>query len=409
MATNGGTGSRLITPSPPRSHAAPHRPKRRQDRCADQKRAGRLPAARQRRPAWKGRLVVPMQHRTKGPGVLGATPEQPIGPFGWWEDDNRGEDALSSGHRRVPRLRRVRTGTTVPGSPTLTPRAGCPGARRRGRCRLSSCWSWAVPPGDRCRRHGWLPGRSNVDLGIGRERGPHKPRAGQRDAPGDLLRMDEDASMATRSPGLPAASAQCGSTHTTVARFFGENRANRWSACAERRRRLLWLAPLLDHGVSLTYGRRWHRAPDLLSLRLGPSPRRRGHKPPTSVSHTVAVGVSAHLIFRGSGTAVDDSAQYPAGVAPTPGITTKGDRAACSVRLPAVRPGTRPGTRRGGERRTAPEQPCWGAVSKAERIAVRDTGDVAPVSCCTPRRAARVTQTGSSSPLPPSTAPVGDG
>lgn len=198
------------------------------------------------------------------------------------------------------------------------------------------------------------------------------------DAPGDLLRMDEDASMATRSPGLPAASAQCGSTHTTVARFFGENRANRWSACAERRRRLLWLAPLLDHGVSLTYGRRWHRAPDLLSLRLGPSPRRRGHKPPTSVSHTVAVGVSAHLIFRGSGTAVDDSAQYPAGVAPTPGITTKGDRAACSVRLPAVRPGTRPGTRRGGERRTAPEQPCWGAVSKAERIAVRDTGRCGP-------------------------------
>jgi len=29
-------------------------------------------------------------HRTKGPGVLGATPEQPIGPFGRWHEP--GED-----------------------------------------------------------------------------------------------------------------------------------------------------------------------------------------------------------------------------------------------------------------------------------------------------------------------------
>ncbi|MEU5547938.1 hypothetical protein AB0G85_37475 [Streptomyces sioyaensis] len=36
-----------------------------------------------RRPEPRGGRVIPMPpHRTKGPGVLGATPEQPIGPFG---------------------------------------------------------------------------------------------------------------------------------------------------------------------------------------------------------------------------------------------------------------------------------------------------------------------------------------
>jgi hypothetical protein len=32
-----------------------------------------------------------MQHRTKGPGVPGATPEQPIGPFGRWSDGSQDE------------------------------------------------------------------------------------------------------------------------------------------------------------------------------------------------------------------------------------------------------------------------------------------------------------------------------
>ncbi|MBI0377288.1 hypothetical protein JBE27_13685 [Streptomyces albiflaviniger] len=32
--------------------------------------------------------MIPLPpHRTKGPGVLGATAEQPIGPFGRWPDD----------------------------------------------------------------------------------------------------------------------------------------------------------------------------------------------------------------------------------------------------------------------------------------------------------------------------------
>lgn len=38
-------------------------------------------------PTRRGGRVIPMpSHRTKGPGVLGATPEQPIGPFGRWPE-----------------------------------------------------------------------------------------------------------------------------------------------------------------------------------------------------------------------------------------------------------------------------------------------------------------------------------
>ncbi|MEE1761070.1 hypothetical protein [Streptomyces sp. SP18BB07] len=31
-------------------------------------------------------MILLPPHRTKGPGVLGATPEQPIGPFGHWPE-----------------------------------------------------------------------------------------------------------------------------------------------------------------------------------------------------------------------------------------------------------------------------------------------------------------------------------
>lgn len=31
-------------------------------------------------------------HRTKGPGVLDATPEQPIGPFGRWAEADRDQE-----------------------------------------------------------------------------------------------------------------------------------------------------------------------------------------------------------------------------------------------------------------------------------------------------------------------------
>ncbi|MER5974521.1 hypothetical protein ABT112_33275 [Streptomyces sp. NPDC002055] len=37
--------------------------------------------------------MIPLPpHRTKGPGVLGATPERPNGPFGRWPDPAADED-----------------------------------------------------------------------------------------------------------------------------------------------------------------------------------------------------------------------------------------------------------------------------------------------------------------------------
>ncbi|MFJ3309636.1 hypothetical protein ACIPSA_42830 [Streptomyces sp. NPDC086549] len=51
--------------------------------------------------------MIPLPpHRTKGPGVLGATPEQPAGPFGRWpgpgEDEDQGEpdEEHPAGNRR---------------------------------------------------------------------------------------------------------------------------------------------------------------------------------------------------------------------------------------------------------------------------------------------------------------------
>ncbi|WP_178379126.1 hypothetical protein [Streptomyces sp. NBRC 110465] len=40
--------------------------------------------------------VIPLPpHRTKGPGTLGATPEQPYGPFGRWPGDDEEHDAAA--------------------------------------------------------------------------------------------------------------------------------------------------------------------------------------------------------------------------------------------------------------------------------------------------------------------------
>ncbi|MEU8974803.1 hypothetical protein AB0D11_37050 [Streptomyces monashensis] len=37
--------------------------------------------------------MIPLPpHRAKGPGVLGATPEQPIGPFCRWSEPGEAED-----------------------------------------------------------------------------------------------------------------------------------------------------------------------------------------------------------------------------------------------------------------------------------------------------------------------------
>ncbi|MFV0138133.1 hypothetical protein ACLGIH_34135 [Streptomyces sp. HMX87] len=42
--------------------------------------------------------MIPLPpHRTKGPGVLGATPEQPDGPFGRWPKDDEDNDAPAPG------------------------------------------------------------------------------------------------------------------------------------------------------------------------------------------------------------------------------------------------------------------------------------------------------------------------
>ncbi|WP_405880601.1 hypothetical protein OG762_19515 [Streptomyces sp. NBC_01136] len=38
--------------------------------------------------------MIPLPpHRTKGPGLLGAAPEQPIGPFGRWPEPCEAEDS----------------------------------------------------------------------------------------------------------------------------------------------------------------------------------------------------------------------------------------------------------------------------------------------------------------------------
>ncbi|BCM67510.1 hypothetical protein EASAB2608_02844 [Streptomyces sp. EAS-AB2608] len=39
--------------------------------------------------------MIPLQHRTKGPRTLGATPERPIGPFGRWPDSSEDEETDS--------------------------------------------------------------------------------------------------------------------------------------------------------------------------------------------------------------------------------------------------------------------------------------------------------------------------
>lgn len=43
--------------------------------------------------------MIPLPpHRTKGPGVLGAAPEQPGGPFGCWPEPVEAEDEPDEEH-----------------------------------------------------------------------------------------------------------------------------------------------------------------------------------------------------------------------------------------------------------------------------------------------------------------------
>lgn len=48
--------------------------------------------------------MIPMPpHRTKGPGVLGATPEQPIGPFGRWPESGEDPETDTNADQDGPR------------------------------------------------------------------------------------------------------------------------------------------------------------------------------------------------------------------------------------------------------------------------------------------------------------------